>query len=111
MEMTFDRYQTLARRTQNPALSREEHTLHAALGLASEAGEVAGIFQKVYQGHTVDRDAVIKEMGDVLWMLAELADAQGINLKHVAEANIRKLEKRYPDGFSAEHSLHREGES
>ena len=103
----FDEYQELARRTQAEGLSREERLNHAVFGLSSEAGEVAGILQKVYQGHEPDRDHLIKELGDCLWMIAEACDALTIPMGQVAQINIDKLRARYPDGFDADHSLHR----
>lgn len=81
--------------------------MHAALGLSSEAGEVAGILQKIYQGHSFDRVHLAKELGDVLWMVAEACEALGMQLSSVAEMNITKLRARYPHGFDPECSLHR----
>ena len=49
----------------------------------------------------------MKELGDVLWMLAELCESYGFAIEDVMILNIQKLRKRYPDGFDAEHSLHR----
>ena len=80
---------------------------HAIFGLCSEAGEVAGIFQKQYQGHDVDPMHLKKELGDYLWMIAEACTAAGFEMADVMQENIQKLEKRYPDGFDKEHSLHR----
>ena len=48
-------------------------------------------------------------MGDVLWYVAETATAIGVTLEDVARHNVEKLKKRYPAGFEAERSLHREG--
>lgn len=76
-------------------------------GLCSEAGEVAGIFQKIYQGHEVDHDHLKKELGDVLWMVAEICHAYGFELEDIMRLNIEKLKARYPEGFDTEHSLHR----
>lgn len=81
--------------------------MHAALGLSSEAGEVAGILQKIYQGHSFDRVHLAKELGDVLWMVAEACEALGMQLSSVAEMNLAKLRARYPHGFDPERSLHR----
>lgn len=81
--------------------------MHAVFGLTSEAGEVAGILQKRYQGHKVDANHLVKELGDCLWMILEACDALGVSMESVMDINIRKLEKRYPEGFSAEKSLHR----
>lgn len=97
--MTFAEYQAAARRTQNPDLSINETLEHALWGLASECGEVCGLFQKRLQGHAIDEDAVRKEVGDVLWMLAELCDVLEMGLGQIAEENIEKLKRRYPQGF------------
>lgn len=107
MTLTFDEYQALARRTQNNKLTPHERLEHALFGLCSEVGEIHSIYQKAYQGHTVDPVKVKDEMGDALWFLAELSDVLGLRLDAVARENIRKLMARYPDGFSEEHSVHR----
>lgn len=105
--MKFTEYQIKARRTQNPELTQHERLCHALFGLCSEVGEVQAIYQKSYQGHRVKTEKVIDELGDVLWFVAELCDALGVNMDGVARYNIDKLEKRYPDGFSAERSVNR----
>lgn len=102
-------YQKLAIRTCSiPYDQKEEMIHHAVFGLTSEAGEVAGIFQKMYQGHPIDPEHIKKELGDCLWMIAEACYALGFDMDDVMETNIEKLRKRYPEGFSAERSLHRE---
>lgn len=107
--MNLNEYQDLARRTQNTELTDGERLAHALMGLGSECGEILGIFQKMFQGHEVDEDKVVDEMGDLMWFLAELADCLKVELNFVAEHNIAKLLKRYPGaGFSAERSLHRD---
>lgn len=115
--MTPNEYQKLAMRTCNFDLTTNdiqrlcenkismEH--HAIFGLCSEAGEVAGIYQKVYQGHDINEEHLKKELGDCLWMIAELCTALGCDLEDVMETNIQKLKERYPDGFDPERSLHR----
>ena len=106
-QMTFDEYQALARRTQNTKLSMAERQLHALHGLASEVGEIHSIYQKVYQGHQFDPNELEQEIGDVFWNLAELCDVNCWKMSDVAVKNIEKLEKRYPEGFDAERSVHR----
>lgn len=107
-QMTFDKYQELARRTQNAELDRDEKRLHALHGLASEVGEIHGIMQKVYQGHRLDFSELEKEVGDLLWFIAEFCDVFYFRMDKVAAKNIEKLKKRYPEGFDAERSVHRE---
>ena len=106
--MTGKEYQKLAMRTCSIPYDKSHDKLcHAVFGLSSEAGEVSGILQKVYQGHEVDIEHFKKELGDCLWMIAEACDVLETDLDDVMEMNIEKLRKRYPDGFSAERSLHR----
>lgn len=109
-EMTLNGYQYAARRTQNGKLNSCERRMHALHGLASEVGEIHALYQKTFQGHPLDTDKVVDELGDLLWFAAELADVLGVSLDTVAAHNIRKLRRRYPEGFDAEHSLHREEE-
>ncbi|NBH79040.1 nucleotide pyrophosphohydrolase [Clostridiaceae bacterium] len=107
--MSPNEYQQLAMRTCSiPNEQKRDMLMHAVLGLASEAGEVAGIFQKKYQGHPVDPEHLEKELGDCLWMIAEACTALDWNMEDVMRLNIEKLRARYPDGFDADHSLHRQ---
>lgn len=109
-EMTLNKYQELASRTINKRLSNASLEAHALHGLASELGEIHGIFQKAYQGHEVDKLEVKKELGDLLWFIAELATSAGWTLDEIASLNIAKLMKRYPKGFEEARSLNREEE-
>jgi NTP pyrophosphatase (non-canonical NTP hydrolase) len=90
-----------------PEDKKDDMLLHAIFGLNAEAGEAAGIFQKTYQEHPFDKEHLIKELGDCLWMIAEACTALDISLEDCMKTNIEKLRKRYPDGFSGERSLHR----
>lgn len=106
--MTANEYQKLAMRTCSIPYDKKDNMInHAVFGLTSEAGEVAGIFQKSYQGHPVDKEHIKKEMGDCLWMIAELSTALDIDFEDIMQTNIDKLKARFPEGFSAERSLHR----
>lgn len=105
-----NQYQRLAMRTCSfdlNAADRTDMTHHAVFGLTAEAGEIAGLFQKAYQGHALDREHAKKELGDVMWMVAELCTAMNFELEDVMRTNIEKLKARYPDGFDPEKSLHR----
>ena len=106
--MMPNEYQKLAIRTCSiPYDQKKDMLMHAVLGLTSEAGEVSGLFQKKYQGHKLDPEHLEKELGDCLWMIAEACTALGWNMETVMQTNIEKLRARYPEGFDAEHSLHR----
>lgn len=107
-QMTFDDYQQLARRTQNTKELLEERREHSLFGMASEVGEIHAFFQKKHQGHYLDTNKLKSEVGDLLWFIAELCDSYAWNMSDVAMMNIEKLKKRYPEGFDAERSVHRE---
>lgn len=106
--MEMDNYQKLAFRTVNKDLSAHDMEDHAKNGMVGEIGEICSLYQKFYQGHPLDKTHVKKELGDLLWFIAEFATANGWRLSEVAEMNIEKLRRRYPEGFDTEHSLFRE---
>jgi NTP pyrophosphatase (non-canonical NTP hydrolase) len=107
--MTPNEYQIAAMRTSSKTILPSEHLMNGALGLAGEAGEVADIVKKAtFQGHTINREHIAKELGDVCWYIAETANAIGYDLETIMQMNIDKLMKRYPDGFSADRSQNRE---
>ena len=107
--MNVNEYQQKAMRTLNKELSGKEILVNAALGLCGEAGEVADIVKKhIFHDHELDRDSLIKELGDVAWYIAEAATALGASLEEVLSKNIEKLQKRYPDGFDYQKSINRE---
>lgn len=105
--MDLDEYQQLAGRTINQGLTDDEKVLHALHLIASEVGEIHALYQKAYQGHPFDKEHLKKEIGDLLWGIAELCTVYGFSLGKVALMNIEKLLKRYPDGFDADKSINR----
>ena len=105
--MTLNEYQTAAQRTMDMRRSPRDNGYHALHGMVGEIGEIHSIYQKFYQGHEIDNDHLKKEVGDLLWFIAEYCTAKGWTLDEVAALNIEKLKARYPKGFDEEHSLHR----
>ena len=108
--MTINEYQAAALRTaQTDKLSASALLLNSALGLCGESGEVADLVKKHrFQGHDIDVEHIAKELGDVAWYLAVGAYAIGYDLETILQMNVDKLKARYPDGFSADRSLHRD---
>lgn len=100
-------YQLLAARTINRELSQEQTELHALHGMSGEVGEIHSLYQKVYQGHEMDEEHLKKELGDLLWFVAELCTSKKWNLEDVMSLNIEKLKARFPEGFEADKSLNR----
>jgi NTP pyrophosphatase (non-canonical NTP hydrolase) len=94
---TLAEYQMEARRTINRALTDDQRLLDATAGLAEEAGEVLSHVRKhLFQGRSLDREAVTLELGDALWCLAIAADTLGVSLTDVARRNVEKLRSRHP---------------
>lgn len=106
--MDMRTYQANAARTINKELEPAQVEMHALHLMAAEVGEIHSIYQKLYQGHEPDVEGLKKELGDLLWGIAEMCTALGWGLDEIAETNIEKLRKRYPDGFEVERSVHRE---
>ena len=95
--------------TLNPKLDKKDVLINGVMGLCGESGEAIDIVKKhLAQGHELDREHLIKELGDVAWYLAETATALDVTLEEVFNQNIEKLKKRYPEGFEVEKSVGRE---
>ena len=107
--MTVNEYQKEAMRTLNPRLPKKDVLINAVMGLCGESGEAIDIVKKwLAQGHELDKTKLAKELGDIAWYLAEAATALEIPLEDVFAANIEKLRRRFPEGFSTEASLRRD---
>ena len=100
--MTFEEYQKLSRKT---AIYPDagNNFIYPTLGLAGEAGEVAEKIKKVLRDNNgvVDesrREEIAKELGDVLWYVAQVASELGLSLDKIANQNIEKLYSRLERG-------------
>ncbi|MHC2833806.1 nucleoside triphosphate pyrophosphohydrolase family protein [Bacillus sp. F9_6S_D1_P_5] len=112
----LDQYQEAALRTWNTNNDFGGRVLNAALGLTGEAGEVADIVKKaIFHGHGFDpahclgeengnTHKLALELGDIMYYISIMAHEMGYTLEDIAQMNISKLAKRYPEGFSREAS-------
>ena len=100
--MELNHYQERARLTAlYPNVG--ENPIYPTLGLSGEAGEVADKVKKVIRdkGGVFDNastEAIMLELGDVLWYIAQLSSELGFSLDSVAEANLSKLSSRAARG-------------
>ena len=100
--MDFSDYQAKARDTaQYPDIGHR--VIYPTLGLANEAGEVAGKIKKIFRDKggvigTSELQALDAELGDVLWYLAQVATELGLSLDEIADHNITKLLDRKSRG-------------
>jgi NTP pyrophosphatase (non-canonical NTP hydrolase) len=97
--MTFNDYQKTALTTLKVHPDKIMNQTIMAMGIAGEAGEVLEKWKKIvaYKDAVItpeDRDELAKEMGDVIWYIAVLADSLGLPLDQVIEMNITKLASR-----------------
>lgn len=107
--MIINEYQRLAMKTLNQSLNKKEVLINSVMGLCGESGEAIDIVKKwMAHGHELDKDHLAKELGDIAWYLAEAATALDMDLEDILQANIEKLKKRYPEGFSSSASVNRE---
>ena len=98
--MTFDEYQKKALTTLLPS---SNNSPYVTLGLANEAGEVAGKIKKWIRDSdgdidSLDKKAVADELGDTLWYMTMLAELLGLKLSEVAAMNVEKLASRASRG-------------
>ena len=106
--MTAQEYIAEVLRTYAGKETVEDKLILGSLGLAGESGEVIDAIKKhLYAGHDLDGDALLMEIGDVLWYLALLCSIFGWTLDDALKVNVEKLHRRFPDGFSCERSINR----
>lgn len=109
-KLSFFVYQLKSERTMNTSLSLKDQLNNYVFGLVGEVGEVVDLLKKFfYHGHEVDSNRLKSELGDILWYVSAVASLFNINLQEIAQGNVEKLERRYPEGFSSEASIGREG--
>lgn len=121
--MTGNEYQKLAMRTNDGestrriSLSISRHgdecdvggVVMATMGLSGEVGELNDMIKKwFFHDSGMDITHAKKELGDIMWYVACMAESFGWSLDEIMEMNIDKLRKRYPDGFDVERANRRE---
>lgn len=106
--MLISEYVDLAENTRSKLDTTLLDNIHMALGLVTEAGELADVFKKnLAYGKEIDWINVQEEMGDLVWYLAGLCNINGFDLEKILENNIKKLKTRYPNKFSFKSAIDR----
>ncbi len=101
-------YEVRALEKVNYSLNLNDRLLEGVMGLCGETGEVMDIVKKyMWQGHQLNLGHLCEELGDVLWYIVDIAGSVGLTLDDIQKQNIRKLDKRYPNGFKSEYSINR----
>ena len=94
--ITPDSYERLAKQTA--IFPKDKALEYLALGLTSEAGEVAGKIKKIIRDGKGNKEAIAYEIGDVLWYCAVLASELGVELNDIMKKNLQKLHDRKERG-------------
>jgi len=81
---------------------------HAAIGLATEAGEVMEAMVEDIGGGDLDTVNLGEEIGDINWYTAIALDETGLKLEDILERNIAKLKARFPEKFTEHHAANRD---
>lgn len=112
--MRPDEYQEAVGRTKSaayhvPAYDHQSDVVHAAIGIATEAGEFLDPVKKfIFYGKPFDLTNMDEEIGDLLWYIGIYLNARGKTFEQVMQQNIDKLRTRYPEKFTEAHALHRD---
>jgi len=108
--LTPDKYEDLA--GQTAIFPKEKALEYLALGMTSEAGEVAGKVKKLIrdgedvEGFEMKKIAIASEIGDVIWYCAMMAKEVGVPLNDIMKENLKKLHSRKERG-----TLHGSGDN
>lgn len=101
-------YPLLVEKLRNREGGLKSELSNYSMGLAGEAGELIDILKKhIYQGHDLNEDDLILELGDILFYIVAIANILGINFTDIYLNNMNKLDKRYPKGFTKNDSINR----
>ena len=91
----FTHYQKMAMLTRLPTADTD----YALFGLAGEVGELHSYLAKsIRDNYELDKGTIKKELGDILWFIAAIAEDAGIELSDIAITNIEKLQARQKNG-------------
>ena len=106
--INFDWYKEQVQRTYN-SKDKDADLVHSALGLVTEAGEVADVAKKmIAYGKIPDEVNIQEELGDLMFYLADICTKRGYSFANILTTNIKKLENRYPEKFTNEAALNRD---
>ena len=98
--MNLKEYQKLCKKTAKKFDRKEDEILNWGLGITGEAGDVAGCIKKTFFYDNDQRDGIKENLGDTLWYIVMVCNFFDWDIEEILEENIKKLEKRYPKGFT-----------
>ncbi len=93
-------YQKLCKKTAKKFGDKEKEIMTWGLGIAGEAGDVAGCIKKTYSHGDDQKKGMRENLGDTMWYIAMICNFYGWNLEDILQENMDKLQKRHPRGFT-----------
>ena len=109
--MNLKEYQEACNKTANKEFNPPEtEILVWGLGIAGEAGDVAGCIKKLYAHNNNQEQGIKENLGDTMWYVAMICNYFNWDLQEVLQENINKLKKRYPDGKFTVEDARRKGD-
>ncbi|MEA3429987.1 MAG: nucleoside triphosphate pyrophosphohydrolase family protein [Nanoarchaeota archaeon] len=93
-------YQKLCKLSAKSFKTPEKEIFTWGLGIAGEAGDVASCIKKTFVHDNDKREGIKENIGDTLWYAAMICNYFGWELEDIMKANLEKLKKRYPEGFT-----------
>jgi NTP pyrophosphatase (non-canonical NTP hydrolase) len=103
--MNLKEYQEFCKKTAKKFDDSEKEIFTWGLGITGEAGDVASCIKKTFAHSNNNQEEGIKEnIGDTLWYAAMICNFFGWDMDKVLEENKKKLEARYPKGFTTENA-------
>lgn len=107
--MNLKQYQKLCQKTAKNFSNSTEEIMTYGLGIAGEAGDVAGCIKKTFAHNDNQVQGIKENLGDTIWYLAMICNYFHWDLEDVLQENVQKLQTRYPQGFN-EDLAKREGQ-
>jgi len=98
--LNLKEYQKLCKTTARKFNNKEIEIFTWGLGIAGEAGDIAGCIKKTFTHSNDQRNGIRENIGDTLWYAAMICNYFNWNLDEVLEENIKKLKTRHPKGFT-----------
>lgn len=100
--MDLKEYQNICRKTAKKFNNGKEEILTWGLGITGEAGDVASCIKKTFIYNNDVKEGIKENLGDTMWYVAMICNYFNWDLGVILEENAKKLNKRYPEGFSLE---------
>ena len=100
-----EKYNLFVQSCAKPMSSQIENVLHSAIGISGEGGEILDAIKKTWvYNKELDIKNLHEELGDLLFYTQMMCNIFGWTLDELIEANMEKLSKRYPSGYSDAHA-------